>query len=324
MPSPARVRAYHSTTSHALIIPPCSPCSWLLQTLRSSPRLSRRCPRARRRHPRASKPRSGSTACSTRRPGAARPCSPASRSTARSDGRPAEDSTEVLVWYAPDAIYFGIRAFERHGAAAVRATLANRDNIDADDRVQLLLDTYADHRRALLFAVNPLGRPGGRHLERRRGGLRGRPAGGRPIRRDHRPEPRLRVRVPRAASRRTATKWRCGFPSRACAISRPTPRPGDSRSTASPSTRATRTPGRPPCAPTPASSSSRAGSRDSPDCTAAWSWTSPPSSPPRSTARPRRRDLRVHDRARRGRHAALGRHREPQPHGGGQPRLLPG
>jgi hypothetical protein len=73
------------------------------------------------------------------------------------DGRPAEDSTEVLVWYAPDAIYFGIRAFERHGGGAVRATLANRDNIDADDRVQLLLDTYADHRRALLFAVNPLG-----------------------------------------------------------------------------------------------------------------------------------------------------------------------
>ena len=73
------------------------------------------------------------------------------------DGRPAEDSTAVLVWYAPDAIYFGIRAFERHGGGLVRATLANRDNIDADDRVQLLLDTYADHRRALLFAVNPLG-----------------------------------------------------------------------------------------------------------------------------------------------------------------------
>src|SRR5207302_9360522 len=61
------------------------------------------------------------------------------------DGRPAEDSTEVLVWYAPDAIYFGIRAFERHGNA-VRATLADRDNIDADDHVAILLDTYLDHR----------------------------------------------------------------------------------------------------------------------------------------------------------------------------------
>src|SRR5437667_11073403 len=69
------------------------------------------------------------------------------------DGRPAEDSTAVLVWYAPDAIWFGVRAYEPHGKV-VRATLANRDNIDADDNIQILLDTYNDHRRALLFAVN--------------------------------------------------------------------------------------------------------------------------------------------------------------------------
>jgi hypothetical protein len=72
------------------------------------------------------------------------------------DSRPAADSTEVLVWYAPDAIYFGIRAYEAHGTV-VRATLADRDNIDADDNVQILLDTFNDRRRALLFAVNPLG-----------------------------------------------------------------------------------------------------------------------------------------------------------------------
>src|SRR5713101_3739971 len=72
------------------------------------------------------------------------------------DGRPAADSTVVLVWYAPDAIYFGIRAYEAHGNV-VRATLANRDNIDADDKIQILLDTFNDRRRALLFAVNPLG-----------------------------------------------------------------------------------------------------------------------------------------------------------------------
>ena len=72
------------------------------------------------------------------------------------DGRPAEDSTAVLVWYAPDAIYFGIRAFEPH-RGAVRATLADRDNIDADDHVAILLDTYLDHRRATMFAVKPLG-----------------------------------------------------------------------------------------------------------------------------------------------------------------------
>src|SRR5579872_4030493 len=72
------------------------------------------------------------------------------------DGRPARDSTEVLVWYSKDAIYFGIRAFEAHGPV-VRSTLANRDNIDADDHVFLLLDTYDQRRQALVFGVNPIG-----------------------------------------------------------------------------------------------------------------------------------------------------------------------
>ena len=71
------------------------------------------------------------------------------------DGRPAEDSTEVLVWYTAHAIYFGIRAHERHGD--IRATLADRDKIDTDDYVQILLDTFNDRRRAYVVGVNPLG-----------------------------------------------------------------------------------------------------------------------------------------------------------------------
>ncbi|HET7380681.1 MAG TPA: hypothetical protein VFJ24_11615, partial [Gaiellales bacterium] len=72
------------------------------------------------------------------------------------DGRPADDTITVLVWYSSDAIYFGIRAYEAHGRV-VRATLADRDNIDTDDHVAILLDAYLDHRRATMFAVNPLG-----------------------------------------------------------------------------------------------------------------------------------------------------------------------
>ncbi len=72
------------------------------------------------------------------------------------DGRPAEEPTEVLVWYAPDAIWFGVRARELHGDV-VRATSANRDNIGSEDQIQVLLDTYNDHRVAFLFGVNPLG-----------------------------------------------------------------------------------------------------------------------------------------------------------------------
>jgi hypothetical protein len=72
------------------------------------------------------------------------------------DSRPAEEETEVLVWYGPDAIYFGIRAREAHGDV-VRATSANRDNIGSEDQIQILLDTYNDHRVAFVFGVNPLG-----------------------------------------------------------------------------------------------------------------------------------------------------------------------
>lgn len=72
------------------------------------------------------------------------------------DGRPAEEATEVLVWYAPTAIYFGIIARDRV-PSGVRATVADRDNLDTDDRVTIFLDTFNDRRRAFFFTVNPLG-----------------------------------------------------------------------------------------------------------------------------------------------------------------------
>lgn len=72
------------------------------------------------------------------------------------DGRPAEEPTEVLVWYAPDAIWFGIRATEVHGEV-VRATKANRDDIASEDHVQILLDTDNSRQIAFLFGVNALG-----------------------------------------------------------------------------------------------------------------------------------------------------------------------
>jgi hypothetical protein len=74
---------------------------------------------------------------------------------APSDGRPADQQTEVLVWYSTTAIYFGIRA--RATPGSVRATLSTRDRIDTDDQVQIYLGTFNDGRQAWMFAVNPLG-----------------------------------------------------------------------------------------------------------------------------------------------------------------------
>jgi len=71
------------------------------------------------------------------------------------DGRAASDSTEVLVWYSANAIYFGIRAYESHGP--VHATLANRDKIDGDDNVEIILTPFVHGRHAISFGVNPFG-----------------------------------------------------------------------------------------------------------------------------------------------------------------------
>jgi hypothetical protein len=72
------------------------------------------------------------------------------------DGRPAAQRTEVRVWYAPDAIWFGITAYDAD-PGSIRATRADRDNITGDDHVIIYLDTFLDRRRAFFFASNPLG-----------------------------------------------------------------------------------------------------------------------------------------------------------------------
>ncbi|MEO7965452.1 MAG: DUF5916 domain-containing protein [Gemmatimonadaceae bacterium] len=72
------------------------------------------------------------------------------------DHRPADESTEVRVFYTPDAIYFGFIATAAD-PGSVRATLSKRDAISNDDRITVYLDTFNDHRRAFFFGVNPLG-----------------------------------------------------------------------------------------------------------------------------------------------------------------------
>jgi len=71
------------------------------------------------------------------------------------DGGPADRATEVLVWYSPSALHFGVRA--QAAAGGVQATLADRDRIDADDHIQFFLSTFGDGRQAFVFAVNPYG-----------------------------------------------------------------------------------------------------------------------------------------------------------------------
>lgn len=71
------------------------------------------------------------------------------------ENTPASRRTEIFLAADGRALYVAIHAYDEPGL--VRATLAPRDAIDADDHVDLHLDTFGDGRRAYLIAFNPLG-----------------------------------------------------------------------------------------------------------------------------------------------------------------------
>ena len=200
------------------------------------------------------------------------------------DGVPAADSTEVLVWYSPTAIHFGIRAFEAHGA--VHATLADRDKIGADDYVQILLGTFDDGRQAIGVRGEPVRRAVGRRAGRDRVHQRQRLQQRRGAAGDRRSEPRLRVRLEGPAHR---LRLRGRGPD---SVQEP-PLPagagaalGHQRHPPGAALGRARTPGRRPSGPARRSWRSRATWSASPTCGAGWCSSSIRRSPRRTTGAP--------------------------------------
>lgn len=72
------------------------------------------------------------------------------------DGAPASQRTDVYVAYDSRNLYAVFVAFDDQ-PQAVRANLAPRENIDNDDRVGLVIDTFDDQRTAYGFRSSPLG-----------------------------------------------------------------------------------------------------------------------------------------------------------------------
>jgi hypothetical protein len=72
------------------------------------------------------------------------------------DNVPPSERTEVRLAYDREHLYVAFRAFDRD-PAAIRARMARRDDVSADDYVGLYLDTFDDRRRAYVFHFNPRG-----------------------------------------------------------------------------------------------------------------------------------------------------------------------
>ena len=72
------------------------------------------------------------------------------------DGEPATQRTDVYLAYDNKNLYAIFVAFDSE-PAKIRAHLARRENIDDDDQVEIMLDSFHDERRAYSFVTNPLG-----------------------------------------------------------------------------------------------------------------------------------------------------------------------
>lgn len=73
-----------------------------------------------------------------------------------SDGAPVSERTEVYLGYDDKNLYAIYVCFDRE-PQQVRARLSRREDIFDDDFIELMLDTFHDHRHAYAFFVNPLG-----------------------------------------------------------------------------------------------------------------------------------------------------------------------
>ncbi len=72
------------------------------------------------------------------------------------EGQPPTERTEIRVLLGDDALYVGVRLFDRE-PARIRALLTRRDEPSESDRFTVQLDSRHDHLTGFLFEVNPRG-----------------------------------------------------------------------------------------------------------------------------------------------------------------------
>ena len=71
------------------------------------------------------------------------------------DGAPVSQRTEAYLGYDSKNLYVVFLCFDEPGK--VRAHEARREEVVDDDTVEVMLDTFHDHRRAYAFQINPVG-----------------------------------------------------------------------------------------------------------------------------------------------------------------------
>ena len=72
-------------------------------------------------------------------------------------GQPPTEKTEVTLLYDERALYIGVVAHDSDPEQVIGTQMARDASLNADDRIEILLDTFRDQRSAFYFATNPAG-----------------------------------------------------------------------------------------------------------------------------------------------------------------------
>jgi hypothetical protein len=72
------------------------------------------------------------------------------------EGQPVSEATEARVLVDADAVYIGLRLFDRE-PHRIQQELARRDESIDGDLVEVTIDSYHDHLTAFIFRLSPLG-----------------------------------------------------------------------------------------------------------------------------------------------------------------------
>jgi hypothetical protein len=72
-------------------------------------------------------------------------------------GKPSSQRTEVRVVYSPDTLYIGLSALDDQASRIINKEMQRDQPLWRDDAIDVVLDTFDDHRNAYLFETNANG-----------------------------------------------------------------------------------------------------------------------------------------------------------------------
>jgi len=69
----------------------------------------------------------------------------------------ATECTEIRILYDQNNLYIGVLCFDSQPDKIIANSLIRDSNLEGDDKLTIVIDTYLDHRTGFVFAINPNG-----------------------------------------------------------------------------------------------------------------------------------------------------------------------